>query len=46
MRIHRLFKFHTVGSVSQDGTLQQIMSNASSLCMTQMVGKEANNFQN
>ena len=45
MNIYRLFKFHTVGSVSQYGTLQQILSNASSLYMTHLAGKEPNNFQ-
>ena len=45
MNVYRLFKFPIVGSVSQHGTLQQIMSNAPSLCMTQLSGKEQNNFQ-
>ena len=42
---YRLFKFSTLGSISQHGTLEQIMSNASSLYMTQLAGKESNNFQ-
>ena len=42
--VYRLFKFFNVGSVSQHGTLQQIMSNAASLYMTQLAGKEPNNF--
>ena len=42
--VYRLFKFSTVGSASQHYTLQQIMSNAASLYMTQLAGKEPNNF--
>ena len=45
MNIYRLFKFPTVGNVSQHGTLQQILSNALPLYMTQLAGKEPNNFQ-
>ena len=44
MNIYRIFKFPTVGSVSQRDTLQQIMSNASSLYLNQLAGKEPNNF--
>ena len=43
--INRLLKFSALGSISQHGTLEQIMSNASSLYMTQLAGKESNNFQ-
>ena len=39
------FALSTLGSVSQHVTLQQIISNASSLYMTQLAGKEPNNFQ-
>ena len=42
--VYRLFKFSTVGSASQHGTLQQIMSNAASLYMTQLAGIESNNL--
>ena len=45
MNVYRLFKFFTLGSLSKHGTLQQIMSNASSLCMTQLAGKVPNDFQ-
>ena len=45
MNIYRLFKFSTLDSVSQHVTLQQIISSASSLYMTQLAGKEPNNFQ-
>ena len=45
MNIYRLFKFSTLDSVSQHVTLQQIISNASSFYMTQLAGKEPNNFQ-
>ena len=34
--VYRRFKFSTVGSVSQHGTLQQVMSTAASLYMTQL----------
>ena len=44
MNIYRIFKFPTVGSVSQRDTLQQIMSNASSSYLNQLAGKEPNNF--
>ena len=36
MNVYILFKFSTLGSVSQHGTLQQIISNASSLFLTQL----------
>ena len=45
MNTYRLFKFPIEGSVSQHGTLQQIMNNASLLYMTQLPGKEPNSFQ-
>ena len=45
MNVYRFFEFLILGSVSQHGTLQQIMGNASPLHMTQLVGKEPNNFQ-
>ena len=45
MNIYRFFEFLTVGSVCQHGTLQQIMGNGSPLLMTQLAGKEPNNFQ-
>ena len=45
MNIYRLFKFSTLESVSQDATIQQIISNVSSLYMTQLAGTEPNNFQ-
>ena len=45
MNLYRLFIFFTLASVSQHGTLQQIMSNTSSLYITQLVGKEQNGFQ-
>ena len=46
MNIYRLFKFPTLDSVPQHVTLQQIISNATSLHMTQLAaGKEPNNFQ-
>ena len=46
MNIYRLFKFSTLGSVSLHVTPQQIISNASSLYMTQLLaGEEPNNFQ-
>ena len=44
MNIYRLFKFSTLDSVSQHVTLQQIISNVSSLYMTQLAGTEPNNF--
>ena len=46
MNVYRLFKFSTLGSVSLHATPQQIISNASSLYMTQLLaGEEPNNFQ-
>ena len=45
MNIYRLFKFSTLDSVFQHVTLQQIISNVSSLYMTQLAGTEPNNFQ-
>ena len=45
MNVYRFFECLIVGSVSQHGTLQQIMGNASPLHMTQLAGKEPNNFQ-
>ena len=39
------FKFSTLASISQHVTLQQIISDPSSLYMTQQEGKEPNNFQ-
>ena len=45
MNICRLLKFSTQHSASHHGIHQQIMSNESSLYMTQLEGKEANNFQ-
>ena len=45
MNVYGFFKFSTVGSISQYGTLQSIMNIASSLCMTQFAGKELHNFQ-
>ena len=45
MNIYGLFKFSTLDSVSQQVTPQQIISNASSLYMTQLAGKEPNNSQ-
>ena len=46
MNVYSLFKFPIMGSVSQHCTLQQIiMKNASSLYMTQLAGKEPNNFK-
>ena len=45
MNIYRIFTFSTLHSVSQHVTLQQIISNVSSLHMTQLAGKETNNFQ-
>ena len=44
-KIYRFFKFSILDSVSQHVTLQQIISNASSVYMTQLAGKEPNNFQ-
>ena len=44
MNNYRLFKFSTLDSVSQHVALQQIISNAPSLYMTQLAGKEPNNF--
>ena len=41
----RLSIFSILGSVSQHGTLQQIMSNVSLLYMTQLAGKEPKDFQ-
>ena len=43
--IFKLFKCFSLGSISQHGTLQQIMSNASSIHIIQLVGKERNNSQ-
>ena len=45
MNVYGFFKFSTVGSIFQYGTLQSIMNIASSLYMTQLAGKELNNFQ-
>ena len=45
MNVYRLFNFPVMSSVLQHGTLQQTMSNAFSLYMTQLAGKEPNNFQ-
>ena len=45
MNIYRVFKFSTQDSVSQHVTLQQIISNVSSLYMTPLAGTEPNNFQ-
>ena len=45
MNVYRLFKIFTLGSISQNGTLLQIMSNAYSLYMIQLAGKEPNSFQ-
>ena len=45
MDIYRLSKFPTMDSVSQHVKLQQIISNVSSLYMTQLAGTEPNNFQ-
>ena len=45
MNICRLLKFSTLHSASHHGMHQQIMSNESSLYMTQLKGKEANNLQ-
>ena len=44
MNICRLLKFSTLHSASHHGMHQQIMSNESSLYMTQLEGKEANNL--
>ena len=41
MNVDGLFKFSTLGSISQYGTLQEIMGDAS----LSMIGKESNNFQ-
>ena len=45
MNIYKLSKFFTLFSVYQHVTLQQIISNASSLYMTELAGKEPNNFE-
>ena len=45
MNVYRLFKFSTLESVSQHVTLQEIISNVFSLYMTQLGGKEPNNFR-
>ena len=45
MNVYRFFEFLIVGSVPQHGTIQQILGNASLLHMTQLAGKEPNNFQ-
>ena len=45
MSVYRLLRFSTLDSISQYGTLQKIMSNASSLYITQLTWKESNNFQ-
>ena len=45
MNVYRLTNFLNLGSVSQHGTLQQIMGNTSSLYMTQLAGKQPNDFQ-
>ena len=45
MNVYEFFKFSTVRSISQYGTLQSIMNITSSLCMTQLAGKELNEFQ-
>ena len=39
INVYRLFKFFTLGSVSQHGTPKQITSNGSLLYMTQLAGK-------
>ena len=45
INVYRFFKFSILGRLFQHGTLQQIMSNESSLYMTQLAGKQPNNFQ-
>ena len=45
MNVYRLTNFLNLGSVSQHSTLQQIMGNTSSLYMTQLGGKQPNDFQ-
>ena len=45
MNVYRLFKFSTLESVSQHVTLQEIISNVFLLYMTQLGGKEPNNFR-
>ena len=42
MSVYGHFKFFSLGSISQYGTPQQNMSNASSLYMTQLARKELN----
>ena len=45
INVYGLFKFSTLGRISQYGTLQQIMRDTPSLyLMTQLAGKEPNNF--
>ena len=39
INVYRLFKFFTLGGVSQHGTTKQITSNGSLLYMTQLAGK-------
>ena len=45
MNVYRFFEFLIVGNVSQHGTLQQTMGNASPLHVNQLEGREPNNFQ-
>ena len=45
MNVYGSFKFSTVRSISQYDTLQSIMNIPSSLYMTQLAGKELNEFQ-
>ena len=45
MNVYRLSKFSALGSISQHGTQQQILSNGSSLYMNQSEGTQPDNFQ-
>ena len=45
MIVYRLSKFSALGSISQHGTQQQILSNGSSLHMNQPAGTQPDNFQ-
>ena len=45
MNVSGLFKLSSLDSISQYGTLQQIINNASSLYRTQLTGKKPNSIQ-
>ena len=45
MNVYRLSRYSSLNSASQHGTFQEIISNAFSLYITQLAGKEPNNFQ-